>query len=379
MAGHALNFFHVFPTFDAGGLEVRSTQVMAMLGAQVRHTVVAMDNRVGALARIPSGVELQVLAAPKQQGLMTTPMLMAELFRSHRPDLVLTYNWGSVESIAGAKLAGIEAVIHHEDGFGPEESQTMLLRRIVARRALLPAVRALVVPSRQLESIALSIWKQPADRVHYLPNGVDLDRFRPAPRSDRQELVIGHVGRFRPEKNQAALIRAFAESTLRNQARLLFAGDGPELEATKTLVRELGLEDRVTFAGTVREPASIYQSMDIFALCSTTEQMPLSILEAMATGLPIISTDVGDISAMIAPENRRFIVRANDERALGKALEQLAADPEERHRLGEANRSHAEASFPLEGCLARHAELYLSSARSPRPRGLVAMLGKRWG
>jgi glycosyltransferase involved in cell wall biosynthesis len=375
--GRELHFFHVFPTFDAGGLEVRATQVMHLLGEEVRHTVVAMDNRTGCLSRVPKDVRFELITAPRSKSMMTTPMVMAELFRSRKPDLVLTYNWGSIESIAGAKLAGAEAVIHHEDGFGPEESDTMLLRRVVVRRALLPSVRALVVPSRHLETIALSIWKQPQDRVRYLPNGVDIDRFKPTPKDNDHELVIGHVGRFRPEKNQALLIRLFAEGPLRDTARLLFAGDGPLLEEARTLAKNLGVADRVTFAGAVSDPTEIYDQVDLFVLCSTTEQMPLSVLEAMACGLPVVSTNVGDVAGMVAPENRPFITPQRDDRSLLDAIVALAKDPDRRSRIGAANRTHVEASFPLEGCLRRHAELYLGEARRPRPRGLSSLIGRR--
>jgi glycosyltransferase involved in cell wall biosynthesis len=183
---------------------------------------------------------------------------------------------------------------------------------VYLRRCLLPAVRAVVVPSKRLERMALEVWRQPAERVYYLANGVDVAHFHGAAHGPREgaDVVIGHVGRFRPEKNQQGLIRAFAQSELlRTRARLLFVGDGPELAAAQALAAALGVADRVRFAGVHRDPAPLYREMDVFALSSTTEQMPLSVLEAMATGLPVVSTRVGDVADMISEPTARWSCR----------------------------------------------------------------------
>ena len=118
----SLRFFHVFPSFDAGGLEVRALQLMALLGPDVVHSVVALDGRTGALSKLPSTVRFELVAPPRVRHTLGMTISMAEAMRVRRPDLVLTYNWGAIESIAAAALIGAGAVVHHEDGFGPEES-----------------------------------------------------------------------------------------------------------------------------------------------------------------------------------------------------------------------------------------------------------------
>lgn len=365
-----MHFFHVFPTFDAGGLEVRAAQLMEALGPGVRHTVVSMDGKRGCLERIAPEVRLTMRAAPRAQSAVRTPGAMARAIFSEAPDLVLTYNWGAIESVLGASLARAPAIIHHEDGFGPEETEGSLARRTMARRVLLPAARGLIVPSRTLEKVALQIWKQPRERVHYFPNGVDVERFRPEPRPAGGDVVIGHVGRFRPEKNQAALIRALAASpVLRARARLALVGDGALLEASRSLARDLGVIDRVEFLGSVTDTAAVYRTFDIYALPSLTEQMPLSVLEAMATGLPIVASAVGDVPEMVAPEGSSFIVPPRDEALLIRALETLTSAPDMRRRLGATNRARAESVYPLGACLARYVELYLAEVGAPRSRG----------
>lgn len=368
-----LHFFHVFPTFDAGGLEVRAVQLMEAMGRGVRHSVVSLDGRTGALTKVSPAVRLELVQGPRARHPLGMAMSMADALRAARPDLVLTYNWGAIESIIGARLARVDHIVHHEDGFGPEESAALLTRRVYLRRCLLPAVRAVVVPSKRLERMALEVWRQPAERVHYLANGVDIAHFHgPAAREPRADVIIGHVGRFRPEKNQQGLIRAFAQSELlRTRARLLFVGDGPELEAAQALAAELGVAERVRFAGVHRDPAPLYREMDVFALSSTTEQMPLSVLEAMATGLPVVSTRVGDVADMISEPNRALVVPLGSDEALGRALGELVADPEQRRTLGAANRAHVEHTFPLDASLAKRIDLYMACARAPaRPRSL---------
>ncbi|MFO0727241.1 MAG: glycosyltransferase family 4 protein [Myxococcota bacterium] len=358
-----LHFLHIFATFDAGGLEVRAIQLMQLFGAAARHTVLSLDGKIGAIAKIHPDVRLDLLPGPRAKGTLKTALHTAEQIQRAQPDLVLTYNWGAIEGVVGAKLSGFPRVIHHEDGFGPEESQAPLKRRVYFRRAILPSVRAIVVPSRQLERLAVALWHQPEPRVRYLPNGVDLSRFRP--RSERRApgpVVIGHVGRFRPEKNQLRLIRAFAESGLKNRAELCFVGDGPLLGRARALAAEYGVTEEVRFLGAVSDPARLYQKFDLVALSSSTEQMPLSILEAMATGLPVVSTQVGDVREMIPPTNHPFIVPLEEGPALGEALVRLVDDPGLRERLGQQNRAHVEATYALEACLSRHKELYLEIA-----------------
>lgn len=363
-----LHFFHIFPTFDAGGLEVRALQIMEGMGRGIRHSVVALDGRTGALAKLSSEVRLELVQGPRARHPLGMALSMADAMKARRPDLVLTYNWGAIESIAAARLVRIDNIVHHEDGFGPEESAAVLTRRVYLRRCLLPAVRAVVVPSKRLEQMARGVWRQPATRVHYLPNGVDVRHFTPrsTPPSPDGAVVIGHVGRFRPEKNHALLLRAFAgDAVLRARARLLLVGDGPELGATEALAAALGIADRVTFAGVHRDPAPLYRQMDVFALASTTEQMPLSVLEAMATGLPVVSTRVGDVADMISEPNRVHVVMPGNESELARALRELVTDVEVRRSVGAANRALAEHTFPLEQSLSKRMELYLAIARAP--------------
>ena len=159
--------------------------------------------------------------------------------------------------------------------------------------------------------------------------------------------MIGCVAALRAEKNLARLLRAFRLVTEEMPARLVIVGDGPERGALAALANTLGLGARVTFTGHVPEPQLLYAGFDIFALTSDTEQMPMTVLEAMAAALPVAATDVGDIRQMLAPGNRDFIV-PSDDAALAGAMVALLRQPELRRAVGAANRARAERDYDQE-------------------------------
>ena len=135
--------------------------------------------------------------------------------------------------------------------------------------------------------------------------------FRPGASGARDGVpVIGTVAALREEKDLGRLIRAFAITSSQTPARLVIVGDGPERAGLEQLVARLDVGDRVSFTGHRDDTPSLYSGFDLFALTSDTEQMPMSVIEAMASGLPVVSTDVGDVRAMLAPENAGFIGRA---------------------------------------------------------------------
>jgi glycosyltransferase involved in cell wall biosynthesis len=351
------HFLHVFATFDPGGPQVRAANLMDLLPAPDRHTVVAMDGRTGCRGRVRRAA-VSLAAPPAASNFVAAAREMALRVRALAPDLVLTYNWGAIETVLACRLARHRRLVHHEEGFGPEEADRQLVRRVVARRLLLPAARAVVVPSRTLERLALERWRLGRRRVRYLPNGVDLGRFPAGPAPGRQEVVVGSVAHFRPEKDQALLVRAFARSGAAATCRLQLVGDGGERAAVAALAGELGVGGQIDFLGAVADTAPVYRQFDVFALSSRTEQMPLVVLEAMAAGLPIAATAVGDVKDMVADENRAFIVPRDDAAALARAIDALCADAELRRSIGAANRARCADHFELGARLRAHLALY---------------------
>jgi len=345
MVSGGRHILHVFPGFDSGGAQMRTVQLMGMMPSGVRHSILAMSGGYRFVDHIPGGIEFETLAPPPRLSFFGMGRYLTGVLQDRRPDAVMTYNWGSIEMVLGSKRARFTPLIHHEDGFGSEESDRYLWRRIWIRRWLLRHATAIAVPSRVLRELAVRRWRVPEARVHYLPNGVDLERFRPGSRAGDAPIVIGHVGHLRPEKNQELLIEAFARSAARTTARLRIYGEGPQEAALRQLAAARGVADTVEFWGVVADTAPVYQAMDVFALSSSTEQMPLTVLEAMASGLPIVSTDVGDVRAMIATSNDSLIVPRDDAGALAGALDRAVQGAELRRAIGADNRRRAEAEF----------------------------------
>jgi glycosyltransferase involved in cell wall biosynthesis len=153
-------------------------------------------------------------------------------------------------------------------------------------------------------------------------------------------LLVATVAGLREVKNLPRLVRAFAAGAPAN-ARLAIVGEGPEREAIVAQAEASGVSGRVTLPGFFARPVGFLGQADLFALSSDSEQFPISLIEAMACALAVVATDVGDIRAMVAAENRPYIVPAGDEAAFAAAMGGLLADAQLRVAIGQANRAKA--------------------------------------
>jgi glycosyltransferase involved in cell wall biosynthesis len=280
---------------------------------------------------------------------------------------VVTYNWGAIESVA-VSIVRHCPIIHTEDGFGPDEAVKLHSRRVWVRRLLLPRVHCTVVPSRTLLKIASDKYRLSAGKVRLIVNGVDPIRFQPARDPELREqlgcgedtVVFGYVGYLRPEKNLLLLLEAFARAGIDN-SRLILIGDGDQRGALEQKARELGISDSVVFAGHVSQPDRYFAVLDVFTMSSITEQMPISLLEAMACGLPVICTDVGD-SGELAGGVPPAVVPSRDLDAYTHSICLLAGDSTLRKKLGDANRQRCLRDFTLDRMIHQYEEVYFAAA-----------------
>ena len=341
---------HVFPTFATGGAQVRLASVVNHHGRRWRHAIIAMDGVTTCRERLDPAVDVTfpALALPKRSTFGNVRRCRAAI-RALAPDVLVTSNWGSIEW-AMANLAPLTRHVHVEDGLGPDEVAGQLPRRVWTRRLVLRR-STVVLPSRVLERVALDTWRLTRRRVRYIPNGVDLVRFAAPSRPPNGLPVIGTVAALRPEKNIGRLLHAFASVREAMPARLVIVGDGPERAGLEATAAALGIAGDVRFTGHLPEPRLEYAGFDLFALSSDTEQMPLSVLEAMAAYLPIVATDVGDIRGMLAVENVPFVA-PRDSAAMAAALLAVLRLPDRGRSIGAANRSRAEAAYSQEAMFA---------------------------
>lgn len=358
---------HVFPAFSTGGPEVR-TAVLINAMTEFAHTIVSLNGDISGRTRLDTSDSVVFASGVFQPGIASLRALGRAL-RAQRPDLLVTYGWGGTDAILAGRLAGLPTALHVEDGFLPDEALGQKVIRLQVRRLAFRLAAALVVPSKTLERIATGAWWLPARRVRYFPNGVDTDRFAPASviqaQSARVDLgvapgaiVVGTVGMLRPDKNHARLIRAFGAVSQQRPAHLVIVGDGSCRAGLERLILELGIRDRVTITGVVADTAPCYRAFDVFALSSDTEQMPLSVLEAMAAGLPVVSTDVGDVAEMIVPPSGGLVSACGDPMRFEEHLELFCHDETRRRQAGSDNRARAVAQFSLGRMIESYRQLF---------------------
>lgn len=332
----------VFPTFAFGGAQTRFATLATHFGTSFRHAIISMDGNTACRTRLSDELDVSFPQIEVRKGrTMANVWRFRRLLRELKPDVLMTSNWGSLEW-AMANALRLARHVHVEDGFGPEERTAQLWRRVLIRRLLLQR-STVVLPSQTLWRIATEVWRLDPRQLRYIPNGIDLPQFQSdaaLPRFPGEGPVIGTVAVLRAEKNLSRLLNAFHIVTRSQPARLVIVGDGPERRALEALAGKLGLDASVHFIGHVENPQYLYRGFDLFALSSDTEQMPLSVLEAMAAGLPVAATNVGDVRTMLGPENVPFVVPC-DEAALAAVLQRLLTDPALRRRLGDANRTKA--------------------------------------
>ncbi|MBD3893572.1 glycosyltransferase [Hydrogenophaga sp.] len=355
-AAPARVLLHAFSTFKLGGPQARFVELAHALGSSYRHLVLAMDNCFDAGERLGASVDWQPLRLHVTKGgALDNQQQFRAVLKSVRPDLLLSYNWGAIEW-AAANFPKLLPQVHVEDGFGPDEAGRQLPRRVLTRHILLGFNRVpVVVASRHLERIACQHWRLRADQVHFLANGVALapsERETTRPAGAETVVCIGTVAGLRPEKNLARLLRAFAQLRAHQAARLIVVGGGPLLGELQALAQELGVAAEVEFTGYLPDPAQRLAEFDLFALSSDTEQLPLALLEAMAIGLPVVATRVGDVGSMLADVSPENVAAPDDEsfaRTLIAAVQQRARWPYWSHAGREkVRRSYSRAQMLTE-------------------------------
>lgn len=358
---------HVFPSFGAGGVPIRITAVMNHFGDRCRHTVIALDGNAAAAERIEDNVDVTVFHPEinKKHPLRTIGAI-ARHIRDVDPDLLLTYNWGSTEWALVNRLVNKRRHIHFESGFGPEEADRQIRRRVLFRRSALRRADRIVVPSENLVSIVRDIWRLDMRKLLLIPNGVDCVRYgSPADPSAVPGFdpagapVVGTLAPLRAEKNIGALIEAFSSATAGSDVRLLIAGDGAEREGLEALAAGSAAAGRIHFAGYIDRPEKVLGLMDVFAMSSDTEQMPNAMLQAMAAGRPVVATDVGDTRPILAKENRACVFPVGDRTAYAAGLAALIADKPLRDRLGAANLKRVRDVYSMEKMLGAYEGLLL--------------------
>jgi glycosyltransferase involved in cell wall biosynthesis len=375
--GRKLRLLHLHSSFQPGGKELRAAKLMNAFGPSIEHTIVSAEaGALGAASAVDPRLSVSYPADFPALNGRPLPGRLQKLAQAMQGfDLVLTYNWGAMDAVMAhtlfSKALKLPPLVHHEDGFNADEAVRLKPLRNWFRRIALGRASALVVPSKRLEAIALTHWQQPRSKVRLITNGIPTAAYGGKPRKDALprvikrggELWLGTLAGLRTVKNLPRLVRAFAP--LPDEWQLVILGEGPERDTIREEAIRLGVGHRVHLPGFIGDPSKAVGLFDLFALSSDSEQFPISVVEAMAAGLAVVAPAVGDVASMVAEANQPFIVAANDEAALARAIDDLASDPARRKAIGAANREKARRDYDEGAMVSAYRQTYAGAMRRP--------------
>jgi L-malate glycosyltransferase len=295
---------------------------------------------------------------------------IARLFRRERPDIVHTHAWGALcEGFIAAKLARVPVLIHGEHGTMKLRPANRLVQRVLWNRV----DRLLSVSSTLAATMSEKIGVD-EKRIHVIHNGVDVARFRSGDRRllrdqlqlTPDDLLVVTVGRLEPVKDHAALIAAAAEVRCPARFKLALVGEGMLRESLEAEVRRSGLDGIVHFLGHRHDIENVLAAADLFVLSSRSEGLPNGVMEAMAAGVPVVSTAVGGATELVVHGITGLLVPPRSSQALGEAITTLLCDPSTRLAFGENGRRRAIEHFAFDRMVEQYETLYLTAARESK-------------
>jgi sugar transferase (PEP-CTERM/EpsH1 system associated) len=347
---------HILYSFGTGGLEKGIATLVRHSSAGFEHQILCLTTAGSSTRLLPAG--LPVFEFRKRPGnSLISLWKLARAIRCLKPDVVHTRNWSGLDGVIAARLAGIRSIVHGEHGWDLEDVDGLRPRRLRIRRLLASWPLEYTCVSKAMET-----WLREGvgirSSITQIYNGVDTHTYCPgggvevreALRVPRNAIVIGTVGRLDPIKDHPALFRAFEELRgAHGSYKLLVVGNGPERERLGSLAPRDAL-----MLGDRQDVPTLMRAMDIFVLPSLNEGISNSILEAMATGVPVVATAVGGNSELLQDGVTGYLVPPSDPAALSARLRQYASSEELRRLHGEKAREAAIARFSVEAMVQKY-------------------------
>jgi sugar transferase (PEP-CTERM/EpsH1 system associated) len=369
---------HVVHRFAVGGLENGVVNLInRMSPVRWRHTVIALTdvdaefrNRVQ-----HSDVQFFELRKPPGHGVQLYPRLF-RMFKELRPAVVHTRNLAALEASVPAWAASVPVRIHGEHGRDKIDLDGASKRYQWIRRIYSPFVSRYVVLSKDLEGYLTSNVGIAARRIHQIYNGVDALRFHrvgaqrspvaDSPFNDHSLWVVGYIGRMEEVKDPTNLARAFihavdSSSLARDRMRLVMVGGGRLEREVDQILRQARVRHLAWLPGERHDVPTLLQGLDCFVLPSLAEGVSNTILEAMASGLPVIATRVGGNAELVVDGTTGTLVPANDSHALSDAMLNYLQDTARAQTHGRSGHSRVEQHFSLDIMVKRYERLYEST------------------
>jgi sugar transferase (PEP-CTERM/EpsH1 system associated) len=378
-----LRILHVIPQFMPGGTEYTLLRLIRGLGEEEFEHRICATRAIDAQFAAQQGMTEKLFLAANGNGGAQFPFFrLGRIMRAFRPHIVHSRNWGGVEAIPAARVAGVPVAIHSEHGYEVDSLAGLPLRRRVFRRAAYALADAVFTNSEELRQYhARQAWV-PSVRLRVVYNGVDTLRFAPRPAVRvrmRQELalspdsvVIGSVGRLVTIKDHLTLLKA-ASALIRQgvNVRVVLVGTGPQAEILQNYAADdLKLADRVVFTGASDNIPDLLNGMDIFVLPSLGEGMSNTVLEAMASALPVVATRVGGNPELVEEGRTGFLFAPGDVQSLVAHIQTLSNNISLRQEISAAARDRIVSLFSLEHMIAEYRNLYRDLALQRRLESL---------
>jgi L-malate glycosyltransferase len=359
-------------SFEPGGTERQMIELIRRLDRARFEVHLAAFHRRGAwLGRAEeaaASVEEFPIRGFRRAGTLTEARRFAAWCRARGIALVHTADlYANIFGLPGAAMAGVPVRIGNRREINPDKSPA----QIAFQRAAYACAHVVVANSAAAAG-RLAAERVPKRRIHVVPNGIDLAAYAPHAH-DRPIRRIVTVANLRPEKAHEVLFEA-APLVLRRfpDTEFVIAGDGPRRHELEGLARARGIGARVRFIGHVDDVPGLLASCDLFVLPSRSEACPNSVLEAMASGLPIVATRVGGIVELLENQRTGVLVPSDHARALGHAILDLIQWRRHAARLGRAARAEVEARYSWERMIASFERLYIEQLGVHAPVRLAA-------
>ena len=365
---------HVIHNLSIGGLENGLVNLINnMPVSKYRHAIACIEGYSDFRLRIKRP-DVEVIALHRAQvGHWRMRREIYRLCKRLRPAILHTRNMSPVDALLPARLAGVRHIVHGEHGWDVDDLDGKRWKPMLLRRMHAPLIDRYITVSRHLQGYLIERIGVRKSRITHICNGVDTDRFAPhvsgspewLPAGDAgtDQILIGSVGRIQPVKDQATLLRAVAlvladHPQWRERLRLVIVGDGPLLADLRALAVSLGIDNLTWFPGAIGNVPDILRSLDIFALPSLNEGISNTILEAMATGLPVLTTAVGGSVELVEEGVSGRFFAPGDAATLARLLGDYVTNPALRRTHGEAARRIALERFSLAAMVAGYDTVY---------------------
>lgn len=365
---------HVIYRLDFGGLENGLVNLINNMPVdRYRHAIVCLTTYSDFAKRIKRN-DVELIALNKKSGKdLGCYWRLANTLRRLQPAVVHTRNLGTLDMQFVSWLCGVKARVHGEHGWDVYDLKGQNPKYLRLRRLARRVVRRYVAMSRDLAEYLVRDIRVPIERITQIYSGVDAARFRPRTTADSAPfpsgfmpaggLAIGTVGRMEPVKNPLGLVRAFARLVdavpgSREALRLVFVGTGPLKSDVEAAVTAAGLQEMVWLAGGRNDVPELVRHFDVFVLPSLNEGISNTLLEAMASGLPVIAGRVGGNPEIVREGETGALYPVEDDQALVDILRRYVAESELRRGQGKRAREVAEERHSLTSMVNAYLHVY---------------------